>query len=118
MIIKGTTTSCFNCGEVNIFNDSFDIFSNYIQELFGYAKAIEELEHELPEQTLMERQNAIENAFTKFINDNRNITIICTKIDDKRNIDIPKLHWLKCAMLALSMENYLIPASENRNLEE
>lgn len=113
MIIKGTTTSCFNCGEVNIFNDSFDIFSNYIQELFGYAKAIEELEHELPEQTLMERQNAIENAFTKFINDNRNINkIICTKIDDKAtNIDIPKTYKLAktAALLALSMENYLIP---------
>ena len=116
-IIKGTTTTCFNCGELNIFNDSFDIFSNFIQELFGYAKAIEEVEQDVQESTLLERQNAIDKAFTKFINENRSVNkILYTKIDDKADV-LDKLKILNlsknASLLALTIENYMLPHIKN-----
>ncbi len=116
-IIKGTTTTCFNCGELNIFNDSYEIFSNYIQEIFGYPKAIESIEQDLQEKTLMERQNAIDKAFTKFLNENRSISkIIYTKIDDKAEIlDKSKVITLSrsASLLALTIETYFLPHITN-----
>ena len=82
-ITEGSIVRCFACGMKNVYSESFNEFDQYIIELFGYPKAIDEIESSIDESTLNERMAALDKAFNDSIAQSRQIEyVLISKLDE------------------------------------
>lgn len=115
-IIKGTVVQCFACGVRNSHFESFNLMSEFVQDVFGYPKAIEKLESEIEQSLLSDRMEKIDAYFSNLllkVNDFRTFFVSKTYSDDLKPLQEESAEVSKqIGMLSITIDMYLLPHLE------
>ncbi|MHA1338681.1 MAG: hypothetical protein ACTSRZ_01485 [Promethearchaeota archaeon] len=112
-IFKGTTIQCFTCGQKNSHYESYEVFSAYVQDVFGYPKAIETAEKEVNTQELYRRIEIVDSLYNKYLQQISSLdTFVVSKLYPHstksllgKSISISK----NLGMLKILIELYILP---------